>query len=107
MLIYLQIGDINYTHFRAYTKESILFDPDTPIYHEALTEVHAHKYEESMKIEIHQLNKKLIWSPILQLKVLTTSDRKYIYSQKIYAYKLKRLPDGSSSKFGTRYCVKG
>ena len=59
MLIYLQIGDINYTHFRAYTKESILFDPDTPIYHEALTEVHVHICEEAVIIEIHTIIKSL------------------------------------------------
>ena len=104
----LKTGEINCTDPRAYAAKSRLHDPDTPTYHEALTGVHAHKYEEAMKIEIRQLIKQSAWRPILRSKVPTTSDgKRRSILRGTWAFKLKRLPDGSPSKFKARYCVRG
>ena len=104
----LQTGEINCTDPRAYAAKSRLHDPDTPTYHEALTGVHAHKYEEAMKIEIRQLIKQSVWRPILRSKVPTTSDgkRRSILIGTL-VFKHKRLPDRFPSKFKARYCVRG
>jgi hypothetical protein len=108
ILTYLKTGEINCTDPRAYAEKSRLHDPDTPTYHEALTGVHAHKYEEAMKIEIRQLIKQSAWRPILRSKVPTTSDgKRRSVLRGTWAFKLKRLPDGSPSKFKARYCVRG
>ena len=64
---------MNCTDLRAYAATSRLNYPDTPTYHEALTGVHVHKYEEAMKIEIRQIIKQSVWGPILRSKVPTTS----------------------------------
>ena len=53
----LQTGEIYCTNPRVYAAKLKLHDPDTPTYHEALTENHSHTYEEAMKIEIRQLIK--------------------------------------------------
>ena len=58
MLTYLQTGEINCTDPRAHAAKSRLNDPDDPAYHKALTEGHAHIYENTITIEIPQLIKK-------------------------------------------------
>ena len=60
-----------------------------------------------MKIEISQLIKQSAWRPILRSKVPTTSDgKRRSILRGTWAFKLKRLPDGSPSKFKARYCVR-
>ena len=103
-----QAGETNCADPRAYAEKSRLHDPDTPTYYEALTRVHAHKYEVAMKIEIRQLIQQSTWRSILRSKVPTTSDEKRRSILKgTRAFKLKRLPDGPPSKFKARYRVRG
>ena len=83
-------------------------DPDNPSYHEALTGENRHDYEKAMRKEIQQLILQNTWKMVHRSKVPKTKDGKRRTVLKgTWAFKLKRLPDGSPLKFKARYCVRG
>jgi hypothetical protein len=104
----LTTGESHCSDPRAYAAKHKIHDPDMPSFHEALTGEHAVEYSEAMKKEIRQLIKQRTWEAVPCTKVPKTNDGK---QRKIlngtWAFKLKRLPDGSPSRFKARYCVRG
>ena len=107
MLADFQIVEIHCTDPRVYASKLKLHDPDTHTYHEALTRNHYHEYE-AMKIDMRQLINQSDWRPIRRSLVPPTPDiNKRPIIKETCAFKIKRLPDGSPSKFKSRYCVRG
>lgn len=101
-------GDVHCTDPRAYAAKHKVHDPDMPSYTEALTGKHSEEYIAAMKKEIGQLIKQRTWTPMFRKDVPPTKagDRRPILKG-TWAFKLKRLPDGTPSKFKARYCVRG
>ena len=93
---------------RAYAASRKTGDPDNPSFNEALTGEHRHEYEAAMKKEIKQLILQNTWNYVERSKVPKSSDGKRRTILKgTWAFKLKRLPDGSPLKYKARYCVRG
>jgi len=94
---------------RAYTARTKKdFDPDTPNWHEAMHGPEAEHYIDAMKKEISQLMKIKTWKAIPRADVPKTSDGKPRTILKgIWAFKLKRSPDGKALKYKARYCCRG
>jgi hypothetical protein len=101
-------GLLNCTDPRAYVAKTRNKDPDTPTYQAAMTGPHADEYRKAMELEIRQLLIQRTWNRISRDDVPTNSNGK---KQRIlpgtWAFKLKRLPDGTPLKFKARYCVRG
>ena len=102
-------GIMNCQDPRAYTaRTKKAFDPDTPNWHEAMHGPEAEHYIDAMKKEISQLMKIKTWKAIPRADVPKTSDGKPRTILKgIWAFKLKRLPDGTALKYKARYCCRG
>ena len=104
----LTTGEDNCVDARAYAAKHRTSDPDNPTYNEALKGVHASEYESAMVKEINQLMVQKTWTPISRQKVpLDTNDKARPILKGTWAFKLKRLPDGTPLKFKARYCVRG
>ena len=104
----LTTGEDNCIDARAYAAKHRTSDPDNPTYNEALTGVHASEYESAMVKEINQLMLQKTWTPISREKVPLDKNNKVRPILKgTWAFKLKRLPDGTPLKFKARYCVRG
>ena len=84
--------------YAAKTKKG--FDPDQPSFHQAINGEFAEQYLEAMKIEV---------SALLQQKTWTMRPRGEAANvlKSTWAFKLKRLPDGTPSKFKARFCCRG
>ena len=99
-------GDYLCSDPRAYAAKFKSHDPDSPSFNEALTGEHAHEFAKAMIKEIKTLISINTWKPIPRDKVPTTVDgKKRPILPGTWAFKIKRLPDGSISKFKARYCV--
>jgi hypothetical protein len=99
----LDTGDINYFEPHAFAAKVKKHDPDNPTYTEAMSGDDAQHYIEAMQQEIMAL---------LQQRTWTRVDRRSVPKhQKIlkgtWAFKLKRLPDGTPLKYKARYCCRG
>ena len=93
---------------RAYLAKHKAPNPDMPSYHEALTGPHAKEYEQAMITEIKQLMAHRTWTSLPRNEVPLGPDNKPRPILKgTWAFKLKRLPDGTPLKFKARYCVRG
>ena len=104
----LNTGESHCDDPRAYAASHKSNDPDNPSYHEALTGEHRQEYEAAMVKEIKQLVLQNTWNCVERSKVPKTKDGKRRPILKgTWAFKLKRLPDGSPLKFKARYCVRG
>jgi hypothetical protein len=68
---------------------------DNPSFHEAMHGDHQEQYLEAMKTEIASLLQQRIWKSTPHVLKST------------WVFKLKRLPDGTPSKFKARFCVRG
>ena len=101
-------GLYNCSDPRAYAASHKLKDPDTPSIFDALHGDDKEEYREAMKKEITQLLKQKTWERIPRDQVPPKKDgtRRRILKG-TWAFKLKRLPDGTPSKHKARYCVRG
>jgi hypothetical protein len=92
-------GDVDIRDPRIYAAKR-KSDPDMPSFHEAMKGANAEDYIAAVKTEVKGL---------LSQKTWTTRPRsdatKVIKST--WVFKLKRLPDGTPSKFKARFCVRG
>ena len=73
-----------------------------------MTGQHASEYEQAMVKEIRQLIQQRTWSSIPRVnvpKAQNGTNRPILKGT--WAFKLKRLPDGTPHKFKARYCVRG
>ena len=101
-------GDVHCIDPRAYAAKHKVHDPDMPSYTEALTGTHSEEYIAAMKKEISQLIKQKTWNPMFRKDVPPTqAGKRRPILKGTWAFKLKRLPDGTPSKFKARYCVRG
>ena len=93
---------------RAYAAKFKVNDPDNPSFNEALTGQYAAEFSAAMIKEIKTLIAINTWTPIPRTKVPLTKDgQKRPILPGTWAFKIKRLPDGTVSKFKARYCVRG
>ena len=75
-------------------------DPDMPNFHEAMFGPDVKQYKESMQIEIASQIKQRTWALVpraIAPNVIKST----------WAFKLKRLPDGTPLKYKARFCVRG
>ena len=103
-----ETGLIHCTDPRAYAAKMKLHDPDNPSFHEAMRGDDVANYVEAMRVEVRQLMKQKTWEYIPRKDVPLDNDGKPRPVLKgTWAFKLKRLPDGSPHKFKARYCCRG
>jgi hypothetical protein len=99
----LDTGDLNYFEPHAFAAKIKRHDPDNPTYMEAMSGNDAQHYIEAMQQEILALLQQRTWTRVNRKDVPAT--------QKIlkgtWAFKLKRLPDGTPLKYKARYCCRG
>ena len=99
-------SELNISDPRAYAARSRLNDPDSPSYYEALTGEDAHHYERAMEKEITELLKQNTWKSVPRAAVPKGKDgKKRRVLKGTWVFKLKRLPDGTPSKYKARYCT--
>jgi hypothetical protein len=85
---------------RAYASKAMQNDPDMPTFHQAMNGEFAEEYIKAMHLEIATLVQQRTWK--LEPR---TPDLNVI--KETWVFKLKRLPDGSPSRFKARFCVRG
>jgi hypothetical protein len=96
-------GDINYFDTHAYVAKLKKNDPDNPSYMEAMSRDDSEFYIAAMQQEFLALLKQRTWTRIDQSAV--PAGRKILKGT--WAFKLKRLPDGTPLKYKARYCCRG
>ena len=68
----------------------------------------AEHYIEAMETEIKSLLKQNTWKRILRSEIpLDSKERQRKILKSTWAFKLKRLPDGTPLKYKARFCVRG
>ena len=85
---------------RAYAAKTQGSDPDSPTFHQAMNGEHAEEYIKAMQLEITTLVQQRTWTTVprtAKLNVLKST----------WAFKLKRLPDGTPYRFKARFCARG
>jgi hypothetical protein len=93
-------GDVDISNPRVYAAKR-RSDPDTPTaFYEAMKGEHVEEYLAAMKSEIKGIISQRAWETTPR-----STAAKVIKST--WVFKLKRLPDGTPSKFKTRFCVLG
>jgi hypothetical protein len=92
-------GTVNISDTRVYAPKKTR-DSDIPHFHEAMHGDHQEQYLEAMKIEIASLFQQRTWKSTLR------SEAPHVLKL-TWVFKLKRLPDGTPSKFKARFCVRG
>ena len=103
----LSTGVINCNDPRAYAAKT-KHNPDMPSYFEATRGEHAAEYHAAMKKEITQLIKQSTWEYIPRSELpCQNNGRKHPVLPGTWAFKLKRLPDGTPLKYKARYCARG
>jgi Reverse transcriptase (RNA-dependent DNA polymerase). len=101
-------GEINHFDAHAYVAKLKKHDPDNPSFTEAMSGSDAHHYVEAMKKEILALLQQRTWTRVNRNDVPKNPDgsmRKILKGT--WAFKLKRLPDGTPLKYKARYCCRG
>jgi len=94
-------GEIDIQDPRAYAaKTRQRTDADTPSFREATQGEHAEHYIAAMKLEVATLIRQKTW-----LSVPRTPDINVLKGT--WAFKLKRLPDGTPYRYKARFCVRG
>jgi hypothetical protein len=104
----LDTGDINYYDAHAYVAKLKKNDPDNPSYTEAMSGDDAEFYITAMQQEILALLRQRTWTRVAREEVPPNPDgtaRKILKGT--WAFKLKRLPDGTPLKYKARYCCRG
>jgi histone deacetylase 1/2 len=80
-----------------------LLDPDNPTYMEAMSGSDASHYIEAMQQEVLALLQQRTWTRVARKSV--PENQKILKGT--WAFKLKRLPDGTPLKYKARYCCRG
>ena len=82
-------------------------NPDMPSLMEAMRSANAHEWCVAMKKEIAELIRQNTWEYLNRSDVPSFNGKKRTVLGGTWAFKLKRLPDGTPLKFKARYCVRG
>ena len=85
---------------RVYAAKSKILDPDSPTFHQAMNGEFAEEYVKAMQLEIATLVQQNTW-----MAVSRTPDLNVLKGT--WVFKLKRLPDGTPSRFKARFCARG
>ena len=88
---------------RALKKPKKGSDPDYPMYHQAMSSPEYRYWQDAMLKEIRTLEKMGTWKTILRSSV--PANKRVIKST--WAFRLKRSPDGTPTKYKARFCVRG
>lgn len=88
---------------RALKKPKKGSDPDYPMYHQAMSSPEYREWQDAMIKEIRTLEKMGTWKKILRSSV--PANKRVIKST--WAFRLKRSPDGTPTKYKARFCVRG
>ena len=92
-------GEVNIVDPRVYAAKK-WSDPDTPNFHQAMNGPHVDEYVEAMKKEVATLVSIRAW------KSVPLKDGMNVLKG-VWAFKLKRLPDGTAYLFKARFCCRG
>ena len=105
----LTTGEMHCQDPRAYAaKTKKKYDADNPSYQDAMSGDNALDYQKAMITEIRQLIVQNTWKAVDRSSIskMPNGTRRPILKG-MWAFKLKRLPDGTPLKFKARYCVRG
>ncbi len=78
-------------------------DPDYPMYHQAMSSSEYREWQDAMVKEIRMLETMGTWKKIPRASV--PANKRVIKST--WAFRLKRSPDGTPTKYKARFCVRG
>ena len=93
-------GKLNITDPRVYASKTPGSDSDIPTFQQALNGPDASEYSNAMKLEIQTLVGQNTWETVLRLK------NKQVLKG-VWAFKLKRFPDGTAYRHKARFCARG
>jgi hypothetical protein len=92
-------GTINISDHIVYAAKKTR-DADNPSFHESMHGEHQKQYLEAMKIEVSSLLQQITWKSVPRSEAPHSLKATWVF-------KLKRLPDGTPSKFKARFCIRG
>ena len=75
-------------------------DPDAPTFHQAMNGAFAEEYIKAMQLEVATLVQQRTWTAVPRTPDLNVLKGTWVF-------KLKRLPDGTPSRFKARFCARG
>jgi hypothetical protein len=93
-------GLVNISDSRVYVASRRGHDPDNPTFQQAMHGPDASEYIAAMKLEIHTLVQQRTW-------VSVPRPTKKNVLKGTWAFKLKRLPDGTAYRYKARFCARG
>ena len=82
------------------SKTQLGADPDSPTFHQAMNGDHAEEYIKAMQLEIATLVQQKTWEVVPRTPEMNVLKGTWVF-------KLKRLPDGTPSRFKARFCAWG
>ena len=85
---------------RVYLSKTPGSDPDTPTFHQAMNGEHAEQWVKAMPLEVQTLVQQRTWTTVPRISKLNVL-------KSTWAFKLKRLPDGTPYRFKARFCARG
>jgi hypothetical protein len=93
-------GVVNITDPRVYSAKTPGSDSDMPTLQQAMNGPAASEYIEAMRLEIQTLMSQHTWETVSRPKDKTVL-------KGTWAFKLKRLPDGTPYRYKARFCARG
>ena len=93
-------GVMDITDPRAYAAKLRGGDADNPTFQQAMNGPEADEYIKAMKLEIDTLVAQRTWDPVPREKNMNVL-------KGTWAFKLKRLPDGTAYRYKARFCARG
>ena len=96
-------GEIQCADPRAYAAKFKTYNDDNPSFNMAMSGKYAHEWQKAMVTEVKGILKQKTWTSVPRADVPKSTP----VLPGTWAFKLKRLPDGSLLKFKARYCVRG
>ena len=85
---------------RVYAAKSPGSDPDMPTFHQAVNGEHAEEWVKAMQLEVATLVQQRTWTTVPRTPTINVL-------KSTWAFKLKRLPDGTPYRFKARFCARG
>ena len=85
---------------RVHAAKTHMADPDSPTFHQAMHGEFAEEYIKAMQLEIATLVQQNTWIAVPRTPGLNVLKGTWVF-------KLKRLPDGTPSRFKARFCARG
>ena len=93
-------GTMDVSDPRAYAAKQRGGDADNPTFQQAMNGPAADEYITAMKLEVDTLVAQRTWDPVPRTKAMNVL-------KGTWAFKLKRLPDGTAYRYKARFCARG